>query len=99
LPGSDGGGGTAAPPDSLPDLPPAQREMVRRLVYLVPAEDELPSDWKPEIGAEVPANVSLHPVPERSGLELLRGCAFFGWEEQAVLVDPATRTIIAVITQ
>ena len=83
------------------ELTPAQRLAIYQSITQTQKNNAAPIGFRPAVGAIVPAAVELKPlsdtlaklVPQASGLSI--GMI----EKQVILVDPARRQVVAVVTQ
>lgn len=83
------------------ELTPAQRLAIYQSVTQTQKNNAAPIGFRPAVGAVVPSAIELKPVsdtlvklvPQASDLSI--GMI----EKQVILVDPATRQVVAVVTQ
>ena len=83
------------------ELTPAQRLAIYQSITQTQKNNAAPIGFRPTVGAVVPSAVELKPVsdtlvklvPQASDLSI--GMI----EKQVILVDPATRQVVAVVTQ
>jgi hypothetical protein len=83
------------------ELTPAQRLAIYQSVTQTQKNNAAPIGFRPAVGAVVPSAIELKPVsdtliklvPQASDLSM--GMI----EKQVILVDPATRQVVAVVTQ
>ncbi len=94
------------PPESIADvraleLTPAQRLAIYQSITKTEKNSAAPIGFRAAVGARVPGTVELKPlsqtlaklVPQAKDLRIAM------IEKQVVLVDPATREVVAVVTQ
>jgi len=107
--------GAQAPPYSVALGPPPHSEIALRALELTPAQrlaiyqsvtkikknSAAPIGFRPAVGALVPATIELAPLPPTLAdlVPQAQDLHIAMVEKQVILVDPATREVLAVVTQ
>jgi hypothetical protein len=91
-------GGYAAAQDATLTIEPAHRTIIKNYVV---KERIRPARVKESIavGATVPADVSLEPVPSTLVTEVpeVRNYEYFDWDGKIVFVEPQTRKVVSIV--
>jgi hypothetical protein len=81
------------------ELTPAQRTAIFNAVRRSDKKITAPAELKPSVGAEAPASMELHVLPDQALLEAPAAKAFKYTmvQNQVVLVDPTNMRVVDVI--
>jgi hypothetical protein len=77
-------------------IEPEQRTRIREYVvreHVRPA----PIRERVVVGATVPAEVELAPVPTTWGVPAVRNYRYFYWDDRVVFVEPSSRRIVHIV--
>jgi hypothetical protein len=74
-----------------------QRKTVYQLMIKEKQKSQPPADVQVRVGAKLPHTVELYDVPNDVTVTQVKQYKYTIWNDQVVLVDPSTRTVVEVI--
>jgi hypothetical protein len=91
------GGVAFAQAQAVIELSPDQRTTIYSTITREPVRTPPPADFSFRVGAVVPAEVELYPVPDEVEVPAIRRYRYTLWNDQIVLIDPGSRKVVQII--
>jgi hypothetical protein len=88
------------PPNNAPKLEPEQKVLIYQSVSALHKNSAAPPGFRPAVGTQIPAGIDLQPMPGAVSTVIpeVKGMEVAMIEKQVVVVDPKSRTVLAVVT-
>jgi hypothetical protein len=78
-----------------------QKQTIWQAVSRQKSADSAPASFQPAVGAQVPSQIKLHPLPQNAAKQVpaAKNYQYAKLQNQVLLVDPANKTVVDIISQ
>jgi hypothetical protein len=78
-----------------------QKQTIWQAVSKQKSADSAPASFQPSVGAQVPSQIKLHPLPQTAAKQVpaAKNYQYAKLQNQVLLVDPANKTVVDIISQ